>query len=70
MSGKASQIGSLLGLGPFELELCRPELLERHPLAWLVSVDGVIIDTRKLPTGLQRQAHEQGLIPFLPRQAK
>jgi Domain of unknown function (DUF6398) len=31
MSAKASQIGSLLGLGPFEAELCGAALLERHP---------------------------------------
>jgi Domain of unknown function (DUF6398) len=66
MSAKASHIGSLLGLGPFEPELCRAELLEHHHLAWLVSIDGIIVDARMLPHELQHQAHRQGLIPFIP----
>jgi Domain of unknown function (DUF6398) len=66
MSAKASHIGSLLGLGPLEPDVCRAELLEHHPLAWLVSVDGIIVDARMLPPQLQRQAHRQGLIPFIP----
>jgi hypothetical protein len=36
----------------------------------MVSVDGFIVDARLLPPALQHRAHEQGLIPFLPRQAE
>jgi len=69
MSAKASQICTLLGLEPFEPDLCRGELLERNPFAWMVTVDGIIVDARMLPFELQRQAHAQGLIPYVPAQA-
>ena len=44
LRAKAKLIGDLVGLGPLEPEFCRRELLAKNPLAWLIEVDGLIVD--------------------------
>src|SRR3954467_12473361 len=53
MANKARRIRDLLALAPLEPELCRRDILAVHPLAWLVAVDGFIVDARQLPPELQ-----------------
>lgn len=66
LANKARLIRDVLRIGLFEPELCRRELLERHPMAWLISVDGLIVDARTLPPEVQAEARRRGLIPDLP----
>lgn len=67
MAAKAKRIRGFLALtGQMDAEFCRRELLEDHPLAWLVQVNGIIVDARSLPTELQAEARRRGLIPSLP----
>ena len=47
-------------------EFCRRELLEAHPLAWLIEVNGMIVDARWLPPEVQSEARRRGLIPDIP----
>jgi hypothetical protein len=68
-AAKATRIEQTLALKPFEPELVRQEIAEAHPLVWLVAVDGLVVDARHLPVALQREAHRQGLIPFVPGDA-
>jgi hypothetical protein len=64
LAGKARRIRDLLGLdAQMDPEFCRRELLEDHPLAWLIEVNGMIVDARSLPTELQSEARRRGLIP-------
>jgi hypothetical protein len=65
MANKAKQIRDLLGLNRLDLEFCRRDLIERHPWAWYVQVDGVIVDARILPDALQEECRRRGLIPDL-----
>ena len=65
MANKAALINRTLNLGAFEPDLTTTAMLEQHPLAWLVEVDGVIVDARMLPLGLQDAALRRGLIPDL-----
>jgi hypothetical protein len=65
MANKAALINKTLNLGIFEPDLTRPAMLEQHPLAWLVEVDGLIVDARMLPFELQDEARRRGLIPDL-----
>ena len=67
MAGKAKKIRDALGLiGRMDPEFCRRELLDDHPLAWLVEVNGMLVDARWLPPELQAEARRRGLIPDLP----
>jgi len=65
MANKAKQIRDLLGLGRLDLEFCRRDMIERHPSAWYVQVDGLIVDARMLPVALQDECRRRGLIPDL-----
>ena len=65
MANKAALINKTLNLGVFEPDLTRTVILQQHPLAWLVEVDGLIIDARMLAPELQDEARRRGLIPDL-----
>lgn len=65
MANKARAIRKALDLDPLEPRLCRRELLERHPYAWYVAIDGLVLDARTLPADLQVEARRRGLIPDL-----
>ena len=65
MANKAALINKALGLSVFEPDLTRVAMLEQHPLAWLVELDGFIVDARSLPPELQDEARRRGLIPDL-----
>ncbi len=65
LTNKARLIRDVLGLGVFEPELCRREILESHPMAWMISVNGLIVDARTMPPEIQAEARRRGLIPDL-----
>jgi hypothetical protein len=65
MANKAGMINRVLDIGIFEPELTRVAMIERHPMAWLVEVDGFIVDARMLPAELQDECRRRGLIPDL-----
>jgi hypothetical protein len=43
-----------------------PSRLTDNPLAWMVQLNGLIVDARRLPIGLQQMAFDKGLIPYVP----
>lgn len=66
LTAKSKRIRDDLHIGPMEPEFCRREILKSHPLAWLISVNGVIVDARTMPPEIQAAASRKGLIPELP----
>ena len=65
MANKAGMINRTLDIGIFEPDLSRVAMIEQHPMAWLVEVDGLILDARTLAPELQDEARRRGLIPDL-----
>lgn len=65
MANKAGMINRLLNIGIYEPELTRIAVLEQHPVAWIVELDGFLVDARQLPDELQAEARRRGLIPDL-----
>jgi hypothetical protein len=65
LANKARSIRELLRIVPLQPEFCRRELLADNPLAWLIQVDGVVVDARMMPPELQAEARRKGLIPDL-----
>jgi hypothetical protein len=65
MANKAGLINRTLEIGLFEPELSRVAMIEQHPMAWYLAVDGIIVDARTLPLELQDEARRRGLIPDL-----
>ncbi len=43
-----------------------PSLMADKPMAWLIQVDGLIVDARHAPRGIQEEAFRRGMIPYLP----
>jgi Domain of unknown function (DUF6398) len=67
MANKAGLINRTLDIGMFEPDLTREAMLVQHPMAWIVEVDGLLIDARTLPPALQDEARRRGLIPDISR---
>jgi Domain of unknown function (DUF6398) len=65
MANKAALITKTLDLRVYEPDLTRGVMLEQHPLAWMMSIDGFLVDARTLPTEIQDEARRRGLIPDL-----
>jgi hypothetical protein len=39
-------------------------------MAWLISVNGFIVDARTMPPEVQAEAYRKGLIPYMPAQSQ
>lgn len=65
-ANKAAEIRRLFRMGPLDLEWCLPSRLAENPIAWMISVNGIILDARSAPRAIQEEALRLGLIPFLP----
>lgn len=63
---KSSQIKQMLKIGLMDMQWTLPSRMEDNPMAWMVMVNGLIVDARRLPRPLQEEAYHKGLIPYLP----
>ena len=65
-SAKATAIRKLLKIRPFDPEWTLPSRMDENPLAWMIQVNGLIVDARHLPREIQEEAFRKGLIPYIP----
>jgi hypothetical protein len=65
-AAKSSQLWKILDLIQLDPRWCLPSRLADNPLAWLIEVNGMIVDARWLPREIQEEAYRRGMIPFLP----
>ena len=63
---KSKAVRDLLKMRPFDPEWTLPNRMDDNPMAWLVQVNGLIVDVRSMPREVQEEAYRQGLIPYLP----
>ena len=63
---KAAELRKLLHLGPFDPEWTLPSMLDRKPLACMITVDGIPVDARSMPREIQEEALRLKLIRCLP----
>lgn len=66
MSGKAKQVRDLLRIGHFSPEFQRAGVAARNPLVWMIEVNGLVVDARRVPLEIQVEAFQRGLIPYVP----
>jgi len=66
LANKAKLIRDVLRIRQMEPEFCRRALLASNPMAWMISVDGLIVDARTMPPEVQAEARRRGLIRDLP----
>jgi len=43
-----------------------PSEMDNNTMAWLISVNGFMIDARNAPRQIQELAYEKGMIPYIP----
>ena len=68
LAAKAKRIQDLLRMVPLEPRYCRRALLADNPLAWMISVNGFLVDARTMPPQIQEEARRRGLIPDLAKE--
>jgi hypothetical protein len=71
MSKSASQAKSMtirrmFNIHEFDREWTLPSRMDGNPLAWMVEVNGLVIDMRHAPRSIQEIAYQRGLIPHIP----
>jgi hypothetical protein len=65
MANKAKLIRDTLKITLFSFEFQRRKLIEQNPAAWLIMVDGFLVDARTTLPEIQAEARRRGLIPDL-----
>ncbi len=65
-AARAKSIRELFRMRQADPRWWRPSRLGENPLAWLIVVDGLVVDARTAPRELQQEALRLGLIPFMP----
>jgi hypothetical protein len=63
---KSKQIKNSLDMYQMAPKWCLPSMVDQNPMAWMIMVDGFIVDARRASKELQVIAFEKGLIPYVP----
>ena len=66
LGAKSTAIMKLLQSGQANPHWTLPSRMGDNPMAWLIQVDGFIVDARRAPREIQEEAFRRGLIPYLP----
>jgi hypothetical protein len=65
-AAKATEIRKMFDIWQFDPRWSLPSRIESNPLAWMVQVNGFIVDVRSQPRAIQEEAFRLGLIPYIP----
>jgi len=65
-SAKSKVVRDALDMVQFDPNWCLPSKLDNNPMAWLISVNGYMIDARHAPREIQEVAYKKGFIPYIP----
>ena len=63
---KSKAIRDLLKVRTFDPQWTLPSRMDQNPVAWMITVNGLIVDARHLRREIQEEAFRQGLIPYVP----
>lgn len=66
--GRSKKIRDMVKVRPMDPEWTLPSRMERNPMAWMIKVNGLLVDARWMPREVQEMAFQQGLIPYLPQE--
>lgn len=64
--GKAKAIRNLLKIRQFDFHWMLRRQVEESPMAWMIDVNGFVLDARRLKREVQEGAFRKGLIPYIP----
>jgi len=63
---KSKEVRDILKTFQRDPNWCLPSEMDNNPMAWLISVNGFMIDARNAPRQIQELAYEKGMIPYIP----
>ncbi len=64
--GKSKAIRTMLKIRQFDHRWTLPSRLEDSPMVWMIEVNGLVLDARRLRREIQEEAYRKGLIPYIP----
>lgn len=64
-ASKARTIEKALKIGVMDPLWTLPGSMDDNPMAWMIQVNGIVVDARRLPRELQEKAFRLGLIPYI-----
>ena len=64
--GKSMEIRRMLKIKSFDHHWSLPSRMDDNPMAWMVQVNGFLMDVRDAPREVQEIAFQKGLIPYIP----
>ena len=65
-TNKARVVRDALDMSQMDPNWYRPSRMDDNIMAWMIMVNGLIVDARSLPREIQEIAYEKGLIPYIP----
>lgn len=65
-SARAKVVRDSLNMVQLDPNWCLPSMLDDNPLAWMITLNGFVMDVRTLPREIQEVAYQKGLIPYIP----
>jgi hypothetical protein len=65
-SGKSKAVRDALNMSQMDPNWFRPSHMDDNIMAWMIMVDGLIVDARTMPPEIQHIAYQKGLIPYIP----
>jgi hypothetical protein len=65
-SAKSKEIMDMLDIYQLHPDWTLPSKMDDNPMAWMIMVNGLIVDVRSMPRAIQEEAYRKGLIPYLP----
>lgn len=64
--GKSMLIRKMLKISPMAPAWSLRSRIEQNPMAWMIQVNGFLVDARFLKREIQEEALRKGLIPYIP----
>jgi hypothetical protein len=68
--GKSMLIRKMLKITPMDPAWSLRSRIEQNPMAWMIQVNGFLVDARFLKREIQAEALRKGLIPYIPERPK
>ena len=66
-SDRARSIMGMFRISQADPRWYRTSKMDDNPLAWMISINGLILDIRDAPREIQEEALRRGLIPYIPK---
>lgn len=64
--GKSMLIRKMLKISPMDPAWSLRSQIEQNPMAWMIQLNGFLVDARILKREFQEEALRKGLIPYIP----